>query len=105
MPYSLEKIEELKEKIIQIEHDLSDVIKQFELLTNDLGDQKETNWRSKFKWVDRVDLNIMFNKWFEQTGITNIPIGAEKLQKTMLKGGIKPEDNLLSKGIIEMREE
>ena len=41
----------------------------------------------------------------EQMGIHGEPIGAEKLQQRMLASGIKPEENLLSRGIIEMREE
>ena len=34
-----------------------------------------------------------------------IAIGAEKLQDMMLASGIKPEDRLLSRGIIEARED
>jgi hypothetical protein len=41
----------------------------------------------------------------EQMGIHGEPIGAEKLQEMMLAEGIKPEENILSRGIIEMREE
>jgi hypothetical protein len=41
----------------------------------------------------------------EQMGIRGEPIGAEKLQQMMLAEGIKPEENILSRGIIEMREE
>jgi hypothetical protein len=41
----------------------------------------------------------------EQMGICGEPIGAEKLQERMLASGIKPEDNILSRGIIDMREE
>jgi hypothetical protein len=41
----------------------------------------------------------------EQLGIQGEPIGAEKLQAMMLAEGIKPEENILSRGIIEMREE
>jgi hypothetical protein len=41
----------------------------------------------------------------EQMGIHGKPIGAEKLQEMMRAHGVKPEDNILSRGIIEMREE
>lgn len=41
----------------------------------------------------------------QQMGITCEPVGAEKLQQMMLDCGVKPEENLLSRGIIEMREE
>jgi 3-methyladenine DNA glycosylase/8-oxoguanine DNA glycosylase len=41
----------------------------------------------------------------ERQGIRGEPIGAEKVQEMMAACGVKPEDNLLSRGIIEMREE
>ena len=41
----------------------------------------------------------------EQMGIHGEPIGAEKLRERMLASGIKPEENILSRGIVEMREE
>ena len=41
----------------------------------------------------------------EQMGIHGEPIGAKKLREMMLARGIKPEDNILSRGIIEAREE
>jgi len=33
------------------------------------------------------------------------PISAEKLQQMMRESGTKPEDNALSRAIVEMREE
>jgi len=44
-------------------------------------------------------------KAFAEMGITAQPIGAEKLQQMLLAEGVKPEDNILSRAIIEMREE
>ena len=44
-------------------------------------------------------------KAFEQMGITGEPVGVEKLREMMIASGIKPEDNVFSRGIIEMREE
>lgn len=41
----------------------------------------------------------------EEMGIKGEPVGAERLQEMMLEGGIKPEDNVFSRGIIEAREE
>ena len=105
MSASLKKMEELKIRVFKIEQELFEVLKEIDQLINGLNDNREKDWRSKFKWVDREDLNNKFGKWFKQTGITNAPIGIEKLQKMGLKEGIKPEDNFLSRGIIEMREE
>ena len=44
-------------------------------------------------------------KAFAEMGITGEPVGPEKLQEMMLACGINPEDNLLSREIIAMREE
>lgn len=41
---------------------------------------------------------------FEQMGILEEPIGAEKLQEMMAARGVKPEDNILSRDLIAMRE-
>jgi hypothetical protein len=44
-------------------------------------------------------------KAFAEMGITEKPIGAEKVQEMIAACGVKPEDNEFSRGIIEMREE
>jgi hypothetical protein len=44
-------------------------------------------------------------KVMEQMGLSGEPIGAEKLQAMMTACGIKPEDNILSREIIAMRDE
>ena len=44
-------------------------------------------------------------KALQEMGITGEPVGAEKLQEMMAACGIKPEDNVLSREIIAMREE
>jgi hypothetical protein len=53
----------------------------------------------------QVEFEAIWARVKEQMGIRGEPIGAEKLQERMLASGIKPEDNILSRGIIEMREE
>jgi hypothetical protein len=53
----------------------------------------------------QAELEAVWARVKEQMGIHGEPIGAEKLQERMLASGIKPEDNILSRGIIEMREE
>jgi hypothetical protein len=39
------------------------------------------------------------------TGVTDSSISIEELHKRMIAGGVRPEDNIGSRGIIEMREE
>jgi hypothetical protein len=55
--------------------------------------------------VDMTKWREWFDEWFKQIGITDEPISAKELQKMALQEGIRPEDNLLSSGIISMREE
>ncbi len=45
------------------------------------------------------------DKAFKALGATGTPIGAEKVQEMVAACGVNPEDNLFSRGIIEMREE
>ena len=42
---------------------------------------------------------------FAQMGITQAPVTPEKLRALMAECGVKPEDNLFSQGILEMRDE
>jgi hypothetical protein len=44
-------------------------------------------------------------KAMEQMGISGSPVPPEKLREMMAACGIKPEDNLFSRAILEMREE
>lgn len=57
------------------------------------------------RFVDKAKLRPVIAKAFEEMGIRGEPIGAEELQERMAAHGVKPEDNILSQGIIEMREE
>jgi hypothetical protein len=57
------------------------------------------------QFVDKQRLRSLIIKTFTEMGIDKEPIGAEKVQEMILACGIKPEDNLFSRGIIEMREE
>ncbi len=93
--------ETLKAKIARIQEELIEVRQELEQLTarpkqRRLGD---------VQWVDKASWEAWFDEWFQQMGITAQPIGAEKLQELMLQEGVQPEDNLLSRGIIAMREE
>ena len=51
----------------------------------------------------RPVVDAMFKQWGIQKEMKPIP--TEQLQLQMLSYGIKPEDNILSRTIIEMREE
>jgi len=57
------------------------------------------------QFVDKEKLCSVITQAFAEMGIRGEPIGAEELQERMAAHGVKPEDNILSQGIIEMREE
>jgi pyrroloquinoline quinone (PQQ) biosynthesis protein C len=57
------------------------------------------------QFVDKEKLRPLTARIFEKTGIHGEPIGAEELQKMVAACGVKPEGNIFSRGIIEMREE
>jgi hypothetical protein len=46
-----------------------------------------------------------WSKFMTELGIQGKPIGAKKLREMLLEGGINPDDNAISRGIIAMREE
>ena len=54
---------------------------------------------------DKARLKAAVAKAFEEMGIQGEPVPPEKLREMMAACGINPEDNLFSRGIMEMREE
>src|SRR5437762_6957999 len=57
------------------------------------------------QFVDKQKLQPLVAKAFAEMGIQGEPIGAEKVQELIAACGVKPEDNVFSRGIIQMREE
>jgi len=54
---------------------------------------------------DKARLKAAAVKVFKEMGIQGEPVPPEKLREMMAACGIKPEENLFSRGIMEMREE
>jgi hypothetical protein len=88
-------IEELEKRVAALERELDELRETMRIWTEPLLETEEQQAEALAVW-ERVK---------QQMGIRGEPIGAEKLQERMLASGIKPEDNILSRGIIEMREE
>ncbi len=90
-------IEEFEKRVVALEREVS-------YLRQELG-----NWTPGEPLLEpeqaHAEVLVAWERVKEQLGIHGEPIGAEKLQARMLASGIKPEDNILSRGIIEMREE
>jgi len=98
-------IETLKEKIAHIRQELDEVSAALDEMAAAQPAAKP-NPLAGIKFADKEPLRKAFDELFARMGISHVkPIGAEKLQEMMLKAGIKPEDNIFSRGIIEMREE
>lgn len=98
-------LEGLKERIAQIEQQLAKVRRDLEQLTAAPEPRTKAGWPAGFRWVARAGWKEWLDEWFRQIGITAQPMGAERLQEMMLQEGVRPEENLLSRGIIAMREE
>jgi hypothetical protein len=56
-------------------------------------------------FVDKEKLRPIVDNAFAAMGVCGEPLGAETVQEMMAAGGVRPEDNILSRGIIDMHEE
>jgi hypothetical protein len=90
-------IEELEKRVAALERELSSLRREFAI-----WEPGEIHVESEREHAAVV---AAWAWAMEQMGIHGKPMGAEKLQEMMLAHGVKPEDNILSRGIIEMREE
>ena len=91
------EIEELAKRVAALEREVSYLRPQLGIWTP--GQTRAESERAQ------TELKAVWERVKEQMGIHGEPIGAEKLQAMLLAEGIKPEENILSRGIIEMREE
>lgn len=98
-------LEALKEKIASIARELAEVHRGVEQLAAAVQLQTKEYGATGIQWADKAGWKDWFDEWFQQMGIMAQPMGAERLQTLMLQQGVRPEDNLLSRGIIAMREE
>ena len=90
-------VAELEKRVAALEREVSYLRQELGIWTP--GETRAESERAQ------AELEAAWARAMEQMGIRGEPIGAEKLQAMMLAEGIKPEDNILSRGIIEMREE
>src|SRR5262249_39618006 len=90
-------IEELEKRVAALEREVSSLRQALEL-----GTPGEPLLESDREQAEAL---AAWERVKEQLGIHGKPIGAKKLRERMVASGIKPEDNILSRGIIEAREE
>ena len=100
-------IEKLLIKTERIEQDLAEVRQALEELrpTKSLTPEERAAARLEHVRSKNEKLTPLIDKAFKNMGITGEPIDAEKLQEMVAACGVKAEDNIFSRGIIEMREE
>ena len=96
-------IEMLQERLEKLESEVAQLREQLNPLLAGQTSPSPPSLRDLF--VDKAKLRPIVDKVFEEMGIHGEPIGAEELQKMMAACGVKPEENIFSRGIIEMREE
>lgn len=97
--------ETLKARITRVEKEIVEIRQDLEQLATAApgGPRAKERPLAGLRPADKTGWQTWFDEWFQQIGITAQPMGAEKLQALMLQEGVRPEDNLLSQGIIAMR--
>jgi hypothetical protein len=100
-------IDQLRVKVERIEQELAEVRRELEELSPAELLKSEEWWAARVARVQAENerLRPLINRVFEEMGIVGEPIGAEKVQEMIAACGVEPEENLFSRGIIEMREE
>lgn len=96
-------IEEIQQKLKQIENEVAQLRAQLNQWI--AQPTRSVQLEPTIQFVDKEKLRSLTAKTFEEMGIRSEPIDAEKLQEMVAACGVKTEDNVFSRGIIEMREE
>lgn len=98
-------LEELEKRMVQVEQE---VARLRQLIERPLHEETPAERGARLLAQGRHDkarLKVTMAKAFEEMGIQGKPVPPEKLREMMAECGIKPEDNLFSRGIMEIREE
>ena len=96
-------IEEIQQKLKQIENEVAQLRAQLNQWI--VHPMERSQLESTIQFADKEKLRPLTAKIFEEMGIRSKPIDAEKLQKMVAACGVKAEDNIFSRGIVEMRGE
>lgn len=101
-------VTELAARLQRIENEVAEARRELSQLKLDQKKQTPEEWRAaRLAQVIAANekLRPAIDAVLAEMGISGPPIGAERVQEIIASHGIKPEENLLSRGIIEMREE
>jgi len=99
---------QIEANLIRLEAEVAEALRQVREIkpAKELTPEERRAARLARVRAENEKLRPLMDEVFKALGATEEPIGAEELQKMMIvECGINPEDNLFSRGIIEMREE
>jgi hypothetical protein len=95
-------LEELERRVTQLEAELACLLS---LVASQGQPPEPVPPMIRDAWASQPALTAAAVKTLARMGITGLPPGHEELRQLMLASGINPEDNVLSREIIAMREE
>lgn len=101
---------ELKTKIARVQQELCEIEQILDSWAGSdgvaLAEQEPKDPLRNIQIADKEPLRKTFAEIFERLGIDKTQrVSQEELEIGMRESGINPEDNILSRGILEMREE
>jgi hypothetical protein len=96
-------LEELEKRVVRVEQELSRLQQLVEKPPHDETPAERGARLLAQAWRDKARLKRSVARAFEEMGIQSPPVPPEKLREMMAECGVRPEDNLFSRGIKEMR--
>lgn len=98
-------VAQLEAKLVRLETEVSEALQEVRQIKLTMTPDERRAARIARVRAENEKLRPLLEKAFQALGATNPPIGAEKVQEMVAACGVDPEENLFSRGIIEMREE
>jgi hypothetical protein len=102
---NMASVEELEKRVVELEREIRELREELKPCWGDETPAERGARMRRRSQRGGEELAKLSAKVLAEMGIHGEPIGAEKVQEMMRAEGIKPEDNIISRGIIEMREE
>jgi hypothetical protein len=98
-------LDELEQRVAQMEQELARLRQVVDQPSHVETPAERGAWLLEQARREKPQLRAQVAKALEEMGIRGKPVPPEKLREMMIEAGVRPEDNLFSRGIIEMREE
>lgn len=97
-------VEQLEQRLVAVEEEVRQLRQPLEPSPLETSAERGARlWAQARR--EKPRLKAIMAKVLEQMGIAGEPVPPQQLRAMMAASGIKPEDNLFSRGILEMREE